>query len=89
MGVPDHLTCLLRNLNVGQEATELDMEQLTGAKLEKEYVKAVECHPAYLTSMLSTSCETPGWMEHNLQSRLVGEISTTSDMQMISLNGRN
>ena len=53
MAVPDHLTCLLRNLNVCQEATELDMEQLTGAKLEKEYVKAVECHPAYLTSMLS------------------------------------
>ena len=75
MGVPDHLTCLLRNLNVGQEATELDMEQLTGAKLEKEYVKAVECHPAYLTSMQGTSCEMQGWMEHNLQSRLVGECS--------------
>ena len=49
MGTPDHLTCLLRNLGAGQEATELDMEQLTGSKLGKEYVKAVPCHPAYLT----------------------------------------
>ena len=67
---------------MGQEATELDMKQLTGAKLEKEYVKAVECHPVYITSMQSTSCEMPGWMEHKLESILVGEIST-SDMQMI------
>ena len=70
---------------MGQEATELDMEQLTGAKLEKEYEKAVECHLAYLTSMQNISCEMQGWMEHNLQSRLLEEISTTSDMQMISL----
>ena len=49
MGIPDHLTCLLRNLYAGQEATELDMEQQTGSKQEKEYVKAVYCHPAYLT----------------------------------------
>ena len=56
MGVPDHLTCLLRNLYVGQEATlEPDMEPLTGSKLKKDYVKAVYCHPAYLTSMQSTS----------------------------------
>ena len=55
MGTPDHLTCLLRNLYAGQEATELDMEQQTGSKQEKEYVKAVYCHPAYLTSMQSTS----------------------------------
>ena len=56
MGIPDHLTCLLRNLYAGQEATvELDMEQQTGSKYEKEYVKAVYCHPAYLTSMQSTS----------------------------------
>ena len=59
------------------------MEQLTGAKLEKEYVKAVECHPAYLTSMQGTSCEMQGWMEHNLQSRLVGECS------WYHFNGRN
>ena len=55
MGIPDHLTCLLRNLYAGQEATVLDMEQLTGSKLGKEYVKAVYCHPAYLTYMQSTS----------------------------------
>ena len=56
MGIPDHLTCLLRNLYAGQEQQlELDMEQQTGSKLGKEYVKAVYCHPAYLTSMQSTS----------------------------------
>ena len=63
MGVPDHLTCLLRKLYVGQEATlEPDMEPLTGSKLGKDYIKAVYCHPAYLTSMQSTSCEMSGWM---------------------------
>ena len=82
MGVPDHLTCLLRNLYAGQEATELDMEQQTGSKSGKEYVKAVYCHPAYLTSMQSTSRETRGWMKHKLESRLPGERSITSDMQM-------
>ena len=55
MGIPDYLTCLLRNLYAGQEATELDMEQQTGSKQEKEYFKAVYCHPAYLTYMQSTS----------------------------------
>ena len=55
MGVPDYLTCLLRNLYAGQEATELDMEQQTGSILGKEYVKTVYCHPAYLTYMQSTS----------------------------------
>ena len=56
MGIPDHLTCLLRNLYSGQEAKlELDMEQQTGSKLGKEYVKAVYCHPDYLTCMQSTS----------------------------------
>ena len=55
MGIPGHLTCLLRNLYAGQEATELDMEQHIGSKSGKEYVKAVYCHPAYLTSMQSTS----------------------------------
>ena len=49
MGIPDHLTCLLRNLYAGQEETELDMEQQTGSKLGKEYVKAVYCHPAFLS----------------------------------------
>ena len=53
MGIPDHLTCLLRNLYAGQEATELDMEQKTGSKLGKEYIKAIYCHPIYLTYMQS------------------------------------
>ena len=82
MGIPDHLICLLRNLYAGQEQLELDMEQQAGSKLEKEYVKAVYCHPAYLTSMQSTSYEMPGWKKHKLESRLPGEISVTSDMQL-------
>ena len=58
MGIPEHLTCLLRNLYAAQDATvTTDMEQWTGSKLGKEYVKAVYCHPAYLTYMQSTSCE--------------------------------
>ena len=60
MGIPDHLTCLLRNLYAGQEAPELDVEQQTGSKEEKEYIKAVYCHPAYLTYMQSTSWEILG-----------------------------
>ena len=83
MGIPDHLTILLRNLYVGQEATaRTEHGQQTGSKSGKEYVKAVYCHPAYLTSMQSTSCEMPGWMKHKLESRFPGEISVTSDMQM-------
>ena len=74
MGIPDHLTCLLRNLYAGQEETELDIEQQTGSRSENEYVKAVYCHPAYLTSMQSTSWEMPGWRKHKLESRLPGEI---------------
>ena len=73
MGIPDHLTCLLRNLYAGQEAKlELDMEQ-TGSKLRKEYVKAVYCHHAYLTYMQSTSWEMLGWKKHKGESRLPGE----------------
>ena len=83
MGIPEPLTCLLRNLYAGQkQQLELDMEQQTGSKQEKEYVKAVYCHPAYLTYMYSTSRETLGWRKHKLESRLPGEISITSDMQM-------
>ena len=83
MEIPDHLTGLLRNLYAGQEAQlEMDMEQQTGSKLGKEYVKAVHCHSAYLTSMQSTLCETLGWMKHKVDSRLLGEISITSHMQM-------
>ena len=59
------------------------MEQQTDSKLGKEYIKAVYCHPAYLTYMWSTSWEMLGWMKHKLESRLPGEISVTSDMQMI------
>ena len=59
------------------------MEQKTGSKLGKGYVKAVNCHPAYLTYMQSTSREMPDWMKHKLELRLRGEISITSDMQMI------
>ena len=61
---------------------EPDMEQQTGSKLGKEYVKTVYCHPAYLTHMQRTSFETLGWMKHKLDSRLLGEIPITSDMQM-------
>ena len=74
MGIPDHLTCLLRNLYAGQE---LDMEQQTGSKSGKEYIKAVYCHPAYLTYRQSTSCEMLGWMKHKLESGLPGEMSIT------------
>ena len=66
-----------------KQQLELDMEQQTGSKSGKEYVKAVYCHPAYLTYMQSTSCEIPGWMKHKPESRLLGEISVTSDTQMI------
>jgi len=59
----------------------------TGSKLGKEYSKAIYCHPVYLTSMESTSHDIPSWMNHKLESRLSGEISTTSDMQMV-YNGR-
>ena len=65
-----------------KKKTEPDMEQLTGSKLGKEYVKAVYCHPAYLTYMQSTSGEMLGWMNHKLESRLPGKLSITSDMQM-------
>ena len=70
-------------MQVKKQQLELDMEQWTSFKLGREYVKAVYCHPAYLTYVQSTSCKMPGWMKHKLVSRLLGEISTTSDMQMI------
>ena len=69
-------------MQVRKQQLELDMEQQTGSKLGKEYVKAVYCHPAYLTYMQSTSWEMLGWKKHKLESRLPGEISITSDMQM-------
>jgi len=86
MGVTNHLPFFLRNLCAGQEATvRTDMEKQTSSKLGKEYDKAVYFHLAYLNYMQSTSCEMPGWMNHNLESRLPGEMSKTSDMQMIPL----
>ena len=69
-------------MQVKKQQLEPDMKQRTGSKLGKEYVKAIYCHPAYLMYMQSTSCEIPGWMKHNLKSRLLGEISITSDTQM-------
>ena len=69
-------------MQVKKQQSELDMEQETGSKLGKKYVKAVYCHPAYLTYMQSISWEMPGWMKHKLESRLWREISITPDMQM-------
>ena len=70
------------SMQVKKQQLELDMEQQTGSKSGKEYIKAVYCHPAYLTYMQSTSCETLGWMKHKLELRFPGEISITSDIQM-------
>ena len=69
-------------MQVKKQQLELDMEQQTSSKSGKEYVKAICCHPAYLTYMQGTSYEMLGWMKHKLESRLPGEISITSDMQM-------
>ena len=83
MGVADLLTCLQRNLYGGQETTvRTGRGSMDLLNIGKEYIKAVYCHPAYLTYMKNTSCKMPGWMKHNLESRLQGEISITSDMQM-------
>ena len=70
------------SMQVKKQQLELDMKQQIGSKLGKEYVKAVSCHPAYLTSMQNTACEMPGWMKYKLESGLQGEISITSDTQM-------
>ena len=83
MGIPGYLTSSWETcIQVRKQQLDLDMEQQTGSKQEKEYIKAVYCPPAYLTYMQSTSGETLGWMKHKLGSRLLGEISITSDMQM-------
>ena len=83
MGIPDTWPDSWKTyIQVRKQQLELDMEQRTGSKWGKEYIKAVYCHPAYLTSMQSTSWETLGWRKHRLVSRLLGEISITSDMQM-------
>ena len=79
-GVPDHLAYLLRNLYAGQkQQLEPDLGQWAGSKLGKEYDKIVYCHPTYLTYMQNTSSEMLGCMNHKLESRLLGEISETSD----------
>ena len=70
-------------MQVKKQHLEPEMEQQTSSKLRKEYIKAVYCHPAYLTYVQNTSCEMPGWMKLKLESRLLREMSTTSDMQMI------
>ena len=67
-------------MQVKKQQLEPDVEQQTVSKLGKEYGKAIYCHPAHLTYMQSTSCEMPGWIKHKLESKLLGEISTTSDM---------
>ena len=69
-------------MQVKKQQLELDMEQQTGSKLGKEYIRTVYCHATYVTYMQSTSCKMPGWMKHKLELRLLGEISITSDMQM-------
>ena len=67
-------------MQVRKQQLETDMEQRTGSKLGKEYIKTVFCHPAYLTYRQSTSCKLPGWMKHKLETRLLGEVSISSDM---------
>ena len=71
-----------------KQKLEPDMEQLTGSKLGKQYVKAVYCHPAYLTYMQSTSCKMPGWIKHKLESRLSGEYQQSQICIWIYFNGR-
>ena len=71
-------------MQVKKQQLEGDMEQWTGLKLGKEYIKAVYCHPDYLTNMQSTSCEMPSWMKHKLESKLLGVVSITLDIQMTS-----
>ena len=84
MGIADTWSaCWEICMQVKKQQLELDMEQQTGSKSGKEYIKSVYCHLAYLTSMQSTSCEMLGWMKHKLESRLLEEISITSDMQML------
>ena len=70
-------------MQVKKQQLEADMEQWMGSKLGRGYDKAVYCHPVYLISMQSTSCEMPEWMKYKLESKLPEEISTTLDMQMI------
>ena len=76
---------MFMQFKVKKQQLEPDMEQWIGSKLGKKYIKAIYCHPAY---MQSTSCELPGWMKPKLESRLRGETSISSDMQVTLANGR-
>ena len=83
MGIPDHFPCLLRNLYAGQETIVRRRHGTTDwFQIGKGYIKAVHCHPAYLTYMQNTLWEMTGWMKHKLESRFPGEISVSSDIQM-------
>ena len=89
LGILDYLACLLRNQYAGQESTvRTNMEQQTVSKLGKVYVKAVYCHPAYLTSMQSTSGKMPGWMNHKLESILPGKYQQPQICRWHHSNGR-
>ena len=90
MGIHDHLTCLLETrMQFKKQQLEPDMEQWPDSKFGKEYDKAVYCHHVYLTYIQSTPCEMPGCMNHKLDSKFQGEISITSDMQMIPPNNKS
>ena len=84
MGIPDHLTCLLRNLCAGQEATVKNWtwNNRLVPNWKRSTSRLYYCHPVYLTYRQSTSCEMPGWTKHKLESRLLGEMSITSDIHM-------
>ena len=86
IGIPGDLTASCETcMQVKKQQLEPDMEKWTGSILGKEYVKAICCHPACLIYMHSTSGEMPVWMKHEMKSRLLGEVSITSDIQMTPL----
>ena len=82
MGIPNLPVSWETCMQDKKQKLELDMEQLIGSKLGKQYVKTVYCHPAYLTYVQSTSCKMLGWIKHKLESRFPGEVATISDMHM-------
>ena len=88
MGIPDDLTCHLRNLYSGQEVTEPNIKQQTGSKLGKEYSRAVRCHLAYFTFIQGTSCETMCWMNPRLESRLWEKYQQPQMCRCCHSNGR-
>ena len=86
MGIPDYLTCLLRSLYAGQEATEPHMEKQTASKGGKEFVKAVYCHPAYLPYMQSTSRKMPDWKTHKIARRNISDLRCADDTTLMAEN---